>query len=135
MALVADRPSQTWKAALVLTVVVGAVTTVVAYLGSAPQATTPQPPPPADKAAGAFPVVQSIVLPHDDPDPPPGPHREKFRVACTVCHSTRLVLGQPRLPRDKWGEVVQKMVKVYGAPIPPSDESDIVEYLTAAHGP
>jgi hypothetical protein len=78
--------------------------------------------------------VVAITLPPDDPDLPPGPHRERFQVACTVCHSTQLVLNQPPFPEKKWAEVVKKMVKTYGAPIREAEESEIVEYLYTIRG-
>jgi len=92
---------------------------------------------PAREAApgpSGFPETLSIVLPHDDPEAPLGPHRETFQVACTVCHSTRLPLAQPRLSRKKWDEVVQKMVKTYGAPLGPEEADHVVEYLAAVRG-
>jgi len=80
-------------------------------------------------------TVDAIVLPHDEPDLPAGPHRDEFQTACTVCHSTRLVLTQPPFPEKKWNEIVEKMIKTYGAPITPSAQSAIVEYLAATHSP
>jgi hypothetical protein len=118
------------RAALVLTVVTGAVATVVAYLGTREAAEPPAARPAARPSAAAGPVV-TIVLPHDEPDPPPGPHVTTFVAACTICHSTRLALNQPTFPAQKWAEIVHKMVKVYGAPIAAADEPRIVEYLVS----
>ena len=93
--------------------------------------TTPAAPvPPATPGAR---TVDAIDMPHDEPDPPAGPHREAFQTSCTVCHSTRLVETQPPFPEKTWTEIVEKMVKAYGAPIPPPDQADIVQYLTATH--
>ena len=125
---------QSRKAAVALTAMVGVLTTVVAYLGTReapPLAPTPEP---APAAPAAFPTVLTIVLPHADPDLPPGPHQKAFVSACTVCHSTQLVLNQPPFPRAKWTEIVRKMTKVYGAPFPPQDEPQIVDYLVAIRG-
>jgi hypothetical protein len=47
-------------------------------------------------------TVDAIVMPHDEPDVPPGPHREAFQTSCTVCHSTRLVLTQPPFSEKTW---------------------------------
>jgi hypothetical protein len=44
------------------------------------------------------------------------------------------VLTQPRLSEKKWGEVVHKMVAVYGAPITPEEERAVVAYLIAIRG-
>jgi hypothetical protein len=76
-----------------------------------------------------------IDLPHEEFAAPAGPHRERFVVSCTICHSTRLVFTQPPFPEKKWQEVVHKMVATFGAPFTPADESEIVSYLTAVHGP
>jgi mono/diheme cytochrome c family protein len=90
--------------------------------GTPPQAVTP-----AD-------LVVQIDLPHEDFTVPPGPHRERFQVNCTICHSPRLAFTQPPLPEKKWQEVVHKMVAVYGAPPTPDEEREIVRYLSAVHG-
>lgn len=79
--------------------------------------------------------VVSIEMPHEEPHLPPGPNREKFLIACTSCHSPRLALTQPRFSAEKWKPVVHKMVAVYGAPLTPGDEAEIVAYLAVARGP
>ena len=81
----------------------------------------------------ADPVVR-IDLPHEEFALPQGPHREQFQVNCVICHSTRLVFTQPLLLEKKWQEVVHKMVAVYGAPLGPDEELEIVKYLSAVHG-
>jgi hypothetical protein len=96
-----------------------------AYSDTEPAAETPRP---------ARPVVR-IELPYEEMELPLGPHRERFQVACTVCHSPRLALTQPLFPEKKWAEVVHKMVAVYGAPISPQEEREITGYLAAVHGP
>ncbi len=66
---------------------------------------------------------------------PEGPNREEFQTSCLICHSARLPLGQPRFKREKWVEVVHKMVAVYGAPMTSDDEAKVVEYLLVARPP
>ena len=66
---------------------------------------------------------------------PEGPHRDEFQTSCLICHSARLPLGQPPFHREKWVEIVHKMVAVYGAPLTPEDESQVVDYLLAARPP
>ena len=66
---------------------------------------------------------------------PEGPHRDEFQTSCLICHSARLPLGQPPFDREKWAEIVHKMVAVYGAPITSEDESRVVDYLLAARPP
>jgi hypothetical protein len=119
--------------AIVLTVLVGAIATAVAYLGTRENPQAPVSPPAAPPAGTTFPV-ETIVLPHDEPEWPPGPHQRTFLASCTLCHSTRLVMTQPPFPRKQWGAVVQKMVKVYGAPITPATEGEIVDYLMTVRG-
>jgi hypothetical protein len=127
-----DKPRHSLRVATVLTVLAGAIATAVAYLGI--RQSTPAPvAPPAGQTDTSVPVL-SIVLPHDDPELPSGPHQRTFATSCTICHSPRLVLTQPPFPRKEWVEVVHKMVKTYGAPITPEDQEQIVDYLTAIRG-
>ena len=132
MALPTDPPRRTQRVPIVLTVLVGVLTTAVAYLGTRGNPQAGQAPPAAPAAAPS--PAQTIVLPHDEAALPAGPHRKAFVTACTVCHSTRLVLTQPPFPRAKWQEIVQKMRKVFGAPIPSDEEPHIVDYLVAIRG-
>ncbi|HEV3344933.1 MAG TPA: hypothetical protein VG125_31435 [Pirellulales bacterium] len=67
----------------------------------------------------------------DELDLPPGPHRAEFQAACIICHSARLPLTQPKLNREKWIEIVHKMVTAYGAPATSEDEAQVVDYLLA----
>ncbi len=107
----------------------GALLGVLALLGVAlPAATAPE------ECVPSRGTVYSITLPDAAPMLPDGPNRPQFQAYCRLCHSPRLVLTQPRLTQDKWAGVVSKMVKTYGAPIPPEQEPDIVAYLTAVHG-
>lgn len=125
-----SRHSQT--VAIVLTVVVGAIATAVAYLGTRQSTVAPVSEPVA--AVGTMLTVATIVLPHDEPELPPGPHQRTFVASCTICHSTRMVMTQPPFPAAQWAEVVHKMVKTYGAPITPEAEGQIVAYLTTVRG-
>jgi hypothetical protein len=119
-----------WLVALVALLFLGGV--VVSYVGI----TRPslEMPPPIQPAPSPDAEVR-IDLPHQEFPVPPGPHRERFLLSCTICHSPRLVFTQPLFPETKWKEVVHKMVAVYGAPFTPDDESQIVNYLTTVHGP
>jgi hypothetical protein len=110
------------------------IATAIAWYG-----TRDVPPPLAAAPAAASPAtvngnVHSIVLPHAEAEPPPGPHHREFVIACTTCHSAALVLNQPPFPRAKWGEIVQKMVKTFGAPIAPDEEPALIEYLVTIRG-
>lgn len=119
------------RGALVWTLIVGAVTTLVALDALRGRLEVP----PAEVGAVETPPAdEALVLPHDPPDLPPGPHRIAFETSCTICHSTRLVVNQPPFPQKKWAEEVHKMVTAYGAPIAPEDEPRIVEYLMVLRG-
>ncbi len=129
-----ESPRQTHRAAILWTLIVGVLTTLVvvfSFRGQALVTTTPEAPAPVTPPQGP---VYTLVLPHDPPELPPGPHRDRVIISCTICHSTRLLLNQPSFPRDKWAEVVHKMVAVYGAPIPPKEEPQLVEYLMTVRG-
>jgi mono/diheme cytochrome c family protein len=131
MTQINDPPRQPQRTAIILTVLVGAIATAVAYFGSWEKSVTL--PSPQTVTAGPTPTVKSIVLPYDETELPAGPHQRTFAVNCTICHSTRLVMTQPPLARKKWGEVVQKMIKTYGAPIHPDEAEQIADYLAASH--
>jgi mono/diheme cytochrome c family protein len=127
-----DRPRRPQRVAIVLTVLVGVIATAVAYLGTREGTQAPVSPPAAP--AGATLPLETVVLPHDEPDLPPGPYQRTFATSCTICHSTRLVMTQPPFPRKTWEEEVHKMVKTYGAPINPDEEEQIVDYLMTVRG-
>jgi mono/diheme cytochrome c family protein len=111
-----------------------AVFTLVAFLGfrfaPAPigtMSTSLQP-----RADGA--EFQRIVLPHDEPELPPGPGRTEFATNCIICHSARYVSMQPLFPRKVWKVEVQKMVDAFKAPINKQDQAQIVNYVVAVFG-
>jgi hypothetical protein len=78
--------------------------------------------------------VHSITLPTIDTDLPPGPGKLTLVSACTICHSPRYVTMQPNFSKKKWTEEVDKMKKVYGAPIQDEQVEPIVNYLVAIRG-
>jgi hypothetical protein len=43
-------------------------------------------------------------------------------------------MNSPFLDRNAWDGSVNKMIKVFGAPINPGDAKSIVEYLKANYG-
>jgi hypothetical protein len=129
---VSDPPRRTQRVAIILTILTGVIATVVAWLGSRDAPLSLPSAPPA--AAPAWPVVMTIALPHEPPQLPPGPHQQATAVACSRCHSPQLILNQPPFPRQKWIEIVHKMVQVYGAPITAAEETTLVDYLVAIRG-
>lgn len=86
-------------------------------------------------AKGAKNPVHEITLPQYPLEMPTGPNLAAFQQHCLLCHSGRYVTMQPRFSRTVWEKEVKKMVDVYGAPITPPEQSQIVEYLTAIKGP
>ena len=64
----------------------------------------------------------------------PGPNLDVVMNNCTGCHSADYIATQPRGPKfkqDFWKAEVNKMIKLYGAPIAQADVDKIVEYLAA----
>ena len=54
---------------------------------------------------------------------------------CVACHSADYVAMQaPGKPLAFWKAEVEKMKKVYGAPIPDEEIEPIAQYLTRAYG-
>ena len=66
----------------------------------------------------------------------PGPNLEVVMNNCTGCHSADYIATQPRgtkFKEDFWRAEVNKMIKVYGAPVTEADIAKIVEYLAATY--
>ncbi|MGO9703031.1 MAG: cytochrome c [Xanthobacteraceae bacterium] len=54
---------------------------------------------------------------------------------CGACHSLDYPLQNVGfLNRQSWETEVNKMIKVFGAPIEPTDAKIIVDYLTTSYG-
>ena len=78
----------------------------------------------------------TYVLPEETAQFKPGPNLEVAQANCTACHSADYIKTQPRGPKfgkDFWTAEVNKMIKVYGAPIEEADIGKIVDYLTATY--
>ncbi|HLI98151.1 MAG TPA: cytochrome c [Bradyrhizobium sp.] len=83
-------------------------------------------------AASATPVVYD--LPPETAAFAPGPNLDTVVNNCTGCHSADYISMQPRGPKfkeDFWRAEVNKMIKVYGAPIAEADIARIVDYLVS----
>jgi hypothetical protein len=72
---------------------------------------------------------QSIDLPDDNSQFPDGPNAEVINNNCLACHSSSMVLNQPRLSGTQWQTIVDKMRHVYKAPVSDDDAAKIVAYL------
>ena len=68
-------------------------------------------------------------LPDETAHLKPGPGAESAQV-CRRCHSADYISTQPsKKGKAFWGAEVQKMIKVYKAPIPDADAATITDYL------
>ncbi|MGZ3452179.1 MAG: hypothetical protein ACXWUG_28630 [Polyangiales bacterium] len=89
------------------------------------------------KADAPDPSVRTLKLP-DLPFELPGdantPGRALTQGTCTMCHSARYIANQPKFPRKTWTAEVEKMKKVYGAPIADDKIKEIVDYLVTTNG-
>ena len=64
-----------------------------------------------------------------------GRGRELTQAFCSMCHSVDYILiNAPFQDRAGWEKTVNKMVKVFGAPLTPEDNAAIVAYLTQNYG-
>ena len=84
----------------------------------------------------AWPAIANPIvyqLPDETAELRPGPGVETATV-CLACHSADYVTTQP--PKEGkafWQAEVQKMIKVYKAPIAEGDAAIIVDYLAATY--
>ncbi len=63
------------------------------------------------------------------------PYHDKVLGYCAICHSTDYItMNAGFLDAQGWGSVVNKMVKVYGAPVPDAEIPLLVQYLTSNYG-
>lgn len=63
------------------------------------------------------------------------PDRDVVAANCVMCHSLDYIqMNSPFLDRKGWEAVVNKMVKVMGAPVGEADGRKIVDYLSAQYG-
>jgi hypothetical protein len=60
---------------------------------------------------------------------PGGDKAEAINNNCLACHSAGMVLTQPKLSRAQWQSEVDKMRRVYKAPIADEDVPAIIKYL------
>ena len=86
--------------------------------------------------AGAVPAAGvSIELPAESASLKPWPGSDLATRQCATCHSADYVAIQPPgRPLAFWKAEVEKMKKVYGAPIPDDQIEPIAQYLTRAYG-
>jgi mono/diheme cytochrome c family protein len=65
----------------------------------------------------------------------PGPGRDQVMGYCVMCHSVDYIqMNSVFLARPVWDAEVTKMIKAYGAQIPPDQVPVLVDYLTKNYG-
>lgn len=76
-----------------------------------------------------------IALPTPTATLKPGPGAELVGGACLICHSADYITTQPRdKPLAFWKAEVEKMKKVYGAPIADDQIDALSAYLARSYG-
>jgi hypothetical protein len=78
--------------------------------------------------------IRSIQLPDGNYDLPPGPRREAAQLYCSMCHTARYIMIQPRLSRNTWTAELTKMRKTFSGPIPEEKVPEIMEYVMSVRG-
>lgn len=64
-----------------------------------------------------------------------GPAKELVAANCAMCHSLDYIpMNSVFIDKSGWQKIVNKMIKVMGAPINPEDVDPIVDYLTKNYG-
>jgi mono/diheme cytochrome c family protein len=65
----------------------------------------------------------------------PGPGRDQVMGYCVMCHSVDYIqMNSVFMNRQVWDAEVAKMIKAYGAQIPPDQIPIVVDYLSANYG-
>ncbi len=86
-------------------------------------------------ATGCLADSLKIELPLEAARLKPGPGADMANGHCLICHSAEYVTTQPRdKPLAFWKAEVEKMKRVYGAPIPEEQINPIAEYLAQSYG-
>jgi sulfite dehydrogenase (cytochrome) subunit B len=86
-------------------------------------------------ATGSFAASLTIEIPKETATLMPGPGADVANGQCLICHSAEYISTQPRdKPLAFWKAEVEKMKKVYGAPIPEDQIDLIADYLARSYG-
>ncbi len=76
-----------------------------------------------------------IEIPSEHATLKPGTGSDLANGQCLICHSAEYITTQPPgKPLAFWKAEVEKMRKVYGAPIPDDQINPIAEYLARSYG-
>ena len=88
----------------------------------------------ADKGFTKSGTERSIELPPPAVALKEGKGMEVTQGYCAICHSLDYITTQPKFPKAKWEAEVNKMIKVFGAPIDADNAKIIVDYIGYAYG-
>jgi cytochrome c5 len=77
---------------------------------------------------------RSITLPPSTVTLKKGKGVEITSSYCAICHSLDYITTQPKFSKSKWQAEVNKMIKVYGAPITEENARIIADYIANAYG-
>ncbi|ONF95370.1 hypothetical protein [Sphingomonas jeddahensis] len=99
----------------------------VAAVSAAPDATS--------VAGGGITLTSTAMeLPDDAAVFPEGPNVDLVNQRCLACHSTTMVLSQPKMTAQQWQAAVEKMRDAYHAPVAEGEVAPIVAYLAGRQG-
>jgi sulfite dehydrogenase (cytochrome) subunit B len=85
--------------------------------------------------SGSFAASLKIDLPNEAATLKAGPGADVANGQCLICHSAEYITTQPRdKPLAFWKAEIEKMRKVYGAPIPDDQVDVVADYLTRSYG-
>jgi len=85
--------------------------------------------------AGALAAGLKIELPPETATLTPSAGADLANEHCMICHSADYITTQPRdKPFAFWKAEVEKMKRVYGAPIPDNQIDPIAQYLAENYG-
>ncbi len=79
--------------------------------------------------------IRKIELPAIQVELREGEGKNKTTLHCSICHSLDYITGQPGFSAERWKAIVQKMIKIFGAPVTEEEAKTIVDYLAAQYGP
>lgn len=86
------------------------------------------------KASSREGAIRSLELPQIRIELKEGEGKVKTETYCNICHSVDYITMQPKFPRAQWTATVNKMIKVFGAPIQEEDAGTIISYLSENYG-
>ena len=74
-------------------------------------------------------TVRTYAFPTDPFSYQPGPGQELANVYCIICHSAEYMYTQPPHSKKTWIEIVNKMKRAMGCPIPDDQIGSLATYL------